>query len=169
MKKMWVLLFLVLYSLSLRSIAMSLLSIESPAFLSNTVIPSQYTCDGANDSPPLLWQDAASNTQSYVLIVDDPDAPSGVWDHWVLLNIPANTRQLAAGTQIPNGAVNGKNSWGAVGYRGPCPPNGAHRYFFKLYALDTVLNLSDAPTKNEVEQAMQGHVIANSELIGLYR
>lgn len=145
------------------------LSIESTAFSANASIPSQYTCQGANSSPPLVWQDTNPGTQSYVLIVDDPDAPGGTWVHWVLFNIPAQMKQLPEDAQIPTGASNGKNSWGVTGYRGPCPPSGTHRYFFKLYALDTILNLSEGATKQDIVQAMQNHIIANTELIGLYR
>ena len=153
---------------SLRSMAMSL-SIESPAFTANSLMPTQFTCDGADSSPPLVWQDTANNTQSYALIVDDPDAPAGVWTHWVLFNIPAKINQLAVGATIPAEAISSKNSWGGTGYQGPCPPSGVHRYFFKLYALDSMLNLNESATKEEVEQAMQGHIIDSSELIGLYK
>jgi hypothetical protein len=145
------------------------LTIESPAFASNTFIPSQYTCKGEDLSPPLAWHDSSLSTKSYVLIVDDPDAPSGVWDHWVLVNIPPNVKQLDEGAQLPSGAVNGKNSWGGIGYRGPCPPSGIHRYFFRLYALDTILRVSDYVTKTEVLQAMKDHILDSSELIGLYQ
>ncbi|KTD21953.1 Phosphatidylethanolamine-binding protein [Legionella lansingensis] len=143
------------------------LSIESPAFANNGFIPVQYTCDGADSSPPLLWKDAPVQTKSYVLIVDDPDAPAGTWVHWVLFNIPADVKQLN-GSGLPAGAESGKNSWGKVGYGGPCPPSGTHRYFFKLYALDTVLTLTSSANKQDVLKAMQNHVLESSELIGLY-
>ena len=145
------------------------LSLESPAFTSNAVIPSQFTCEGADHSPPLAWQDSASNTLSYVLIVNDPDAPGGSWDHWVLFNIPPNIKQLAEAAQVPIGATSIKNSWGGSGYRGPCPPSGTHRYLFTLYALDTKLSLKDTASTNDILQAMKGHVIAQSELVGRYQ
>lgn len=145
------------------------LILESAVFSGNGLIPSQYTCDGANQSPPLSWKDTSTGTQSYALIVEDPDAPQGSWSHWVLFNIPASTRQLNEGALIPTGAISGKNSWNRTGYNGPCPPSGTHRYFFRLYALDTLLNLNSTASKNEVIEAMKGHIIASSELIGLYQ
>ncbi|CEG59725.1 YbhB/YbcL family Raf kinase inhibitor-like protein [Legionella micdadei] len=145
------------------------LSLESTAFISNTMIPSQYTCDGLDSSPPLAWQDSSAQTRSYVLIVDDPDAPGGTWDHWVLFNIPAAVKQLPEGSVKPEGALDGKNSWGSLGYRGPCPPSGVHHYHFKLYALDSTLNLPSGVGKQAVMQAMKGHILGSTELIGLYR
>lgn len=145
------------------------LSLSSSAFLSNASIPGQYTCEGSDISPPLRWQDTSPETKSYVLLVDDPDAPAGVWDHWVLFNIPKNIRQLQEGADIPLGAVSGLNSWGQVGYRGPCPPSGRHRYFFRLYALDQVLTLDETASKKDVLHAMKGHVVAQAELIGVYQ
>lgn len=168
MKQGVVLLLLLLTSLMNRSFAMNL-SIESPAFSANTLIPSLYTCTGSDLSPPLIWQDDSPATQSYALIVDDPDAPGGTWDHWILFNIPSSIKYLEEGTEVPSGAISGRNSWGQTGYRGPCPPRGTHRYRFKLYVLDTQLNLTDLATKKEVMQAMSGHIVASSELIGLYR
>ena len=144
------------------------LSIESTVFANNSPLPMQYTCEGANLSPALVWQNVPTNTQSYVLLVDDPDAPNGLWTHWVLFNIPSDIRQLADATETPRGAISGQNSWGVTGYRGPCPPNGTHRYFFKLYALDTKLTLDEMATEQDVKIAMQNHVIEQSELIGLY-
>ncbi|WP_412754744.1 YbhB/YbcL family Raf kinase inhibitor-like protein [Legionella donaldsonii] len=145
------------------------LSLTSPAFAANTLIPSQYTCQGADISPALLWQEAPAATKSYVLILDDPDAPSGDWVHWVIFNIPPTVQGLADDAELPTGAVNSKNSWGQTGYRGPCPPSGTHRYFFKLYALDTLLTLNANATKQDVLAAMANHVLEKSELIGLYR
>ena len=145
------------------------LSLESPAFSNNADIPSQYTCDGANLSPPLVWDDPSSDTVSYVLIMTDPDAANGNWDHWVLANIPAEVKQLNSGVTTIVGMMNGKNSWGGLGYRGPCPPSGTHRYLFTLYSLDTMLHVGASATKNEVMQAMQGHVIATITLIGRYQ
>lgn len=160
-------LFTILFNLSIGSFAMGL-SIESSDFANNTLMPVQYTCDGADNSPSLLWKESPAQTQSYVLIVDDPDAPAGTWVHWVLFNIPADIRQLEA-SEAPKGAISGKNSWGSTGYRGPCPPSGTHRYFFKLYALDTILTLNTTANKQDVVKAMQGHVLESSELIGLYK
>lgn len=145
------------------------LTIESSAFNPNTTIPQQYTCDGANDSPPLTWKGGPEETKSYVLIVDDPDAPNGTWVHWLLFNIPADTHQLTEKNHIPNGAITGKNSWGNSEYGGPCPPSGRHRYFFKLYALDTVLKLDENARKEDLLNAMENHILAKAELIGLYR
>ncbi len=168
MKKILAFLFVLFISLSFKNFAADL-TLESPAFSGNSLIPSQYTCDGTNESPPLSWKDSSAETQSYVLFVEDPDAPGGSWDHWVLFNIPASVKQLNEGTLIPQGAISGKNSWKKNDYIGPCPPNGTHRYFFKLYALNTLLNLNSTASKNEVIEAMKGHVIASSELIGLYQ
>lgn len=143
--------------------------IESPAFKAQTMIPELYTCQGKDISPPLTWKAAGLNAQSYVLIVDDPDAPGGTWVHWILFNIPGNLTQLAAGTTLPPGTVSGLNSWGTTGYRGPCPPSGTHHYVFKFYALDTLLDLPSNTTAQELMQAMQGHILAKRELIGLYK
>ena len=144
------------------------LTITSPAFANQTKIPAQYTCNGKNDSPQLNWQGAPAGTKSYVLIMDDPDAPNGTWVHWVLFNLPANLNQLALAAELPDGAISGKNSWDQTGYGGPCPPNGTHRYFFKLYALDTILTINSSVTKADVLNAMQNHILANCELVGLY-
>lgn len=144
------------------------LSLESPSFATNTMIPKHHTCDGSNLSPGLRWNYPAPNTQSFVLIADDPDAPAGTWVHWVLFNIPADTRELMEGGGTPVGAISGTNSFGKTGYQGPCPPSGTHRYFFTLYALDTQLNLDEHATKNEVISAMQGHIIDQAEIFGTY-
>ena len=149
------------------------LELESPAFDQEDSIPVRYTADGSDRSPPLLWKNEPKGTKSYVLICDDPDAPSGTWDHWVLFNIPLDTRELHEGLfnreVLPNGAIQGVNSWGKTGYNGPNPPKGSsHRYNFKLYALDTLLNLSPTATKTEVEAAMQGHILAQSILTAHY-
>jgi Raf kinase inhibitor-like YbhB/YbcL family protein len=147
----------------------------SSAFTPNGSIPSRYTCEGADASPPLEWSDAPEGTRTFALIVDDPDAPDPakpqrVYVHWVLYNIPATLNKLAeniAKGAIPKGASQGKNDWGKQTYGGPCPPIGRHRYFFKLYALDTQLALNN-PTKAELEKAMEGHTLASVELIGTY-
>jgi len=150
-------------------------TISSTAFAPNGSIPSRYTCDGVDTSPPLEWSGTPNGTRSFALIVDDPDAPDPakplrVYVHWVLLNIPATTSKLAenaAKTGLPQGAVQGSNDWGKKTYGGPCPPIGRHRYFFKLYALDTVLDLKN-PNKPQLEAAMKGHILGQAELIGTY-
>lgn len=166
-KKYGVLLFIILACLNLEAFAASL-SLNSPAFSANGSIPRHYTCKGADVSPPLFWQFPPPNTRSFVLIVDDPDAPSGDWIHWLVFNIPANTSLLSEAATLPAGAVVGKNSWGERSYRGPCPPSGTHHYFFRLYALNTKLNLSSKADKYEVLKAMKHHVIETSELSGIY-
>lgn len=143
------------------------MKLTSPAFANNGAIPPEYTCDGDDLSPGLIISDVPSNAKSIALIMDDPDAPVGNWDHWVVFNIPPSANQLQKGKE-PDG-VAGKNSWGRAGYGGPCPPSGTHRYFFKLYALDIMLNLPEGPAKKELEKAMQGHIVAQAQLIGTYR
>ena len=143
------------------------MKLTSPAFANNGAIPSEYTCDADDLSPPLSISDVPANAKSLSLIMDDPDAPVGTWDHWVVFNINPSTKQIAEGAE-PEG-VGGKNSWGRTGYGGPCPPSGTHRYFFKLYALDTTLNLPEGSAKKELERAMQGHIIAQAQLMGTYK
>ena len=157
-----------IYCFTKGSFAMSFI-IESPAFSANSMIPAEYTCQGANISPPLQWSPGPEGTQSYVLIVDDPDAPMGVWDHWVLFNIPFQVTQLPQGSPTPQGASDGVNSWGTKGYRGPCPPGGTHRYAFKIYALNTILQTGAGASTSDIERAMDGHILSSSMLIGLYR
>ncbi|QMT60997.1 MULTISPECIES: YbhB/YbcL family Raf kinase inhibitor-like protein [unclassified Legionella] len=142
--------------------------LESPAFVHNEFIPREYTCDGTDHSPPLVWSDIPKNTQSFVLIMDDPDAPMGLWVHWILFNVPPDCHELKLETGIPSNAISAQNSWGKTGYGGPCPPKGTHRYSFKLYALDTSLTLGEHATKKEIETAMQNHIIEQTELIGKY-
>ena len=166
MKKRFALLSLVLFTLTVESSAM-IADFQSSTFKANTTIPSEYTCQGADKSPPLSWKNDSDKTQSYVLIVDDPDAPAGVWDHWILFNIPKDVTQIEEG-QTPKGASTAKNSWGKTNWGGPCPPSGTHRYFFKLFALDTLLNFPATPNKQELMTAMEGHVDGKSEFIGLY-
>lgn len=143
------------------------MKITSPAFESNQTIPSKYTCDGENINPPLQFKDIPGNTKSLALIVDDPDAPIGNFVHWVVFNIPPSITEVQENSDITNG-VYGANGTGKTGFIGACPPNGQHRYFFKLYALDTMLDLQERANKQEVESAMKGHVISSSELVGLY-
>lgn len=142
------------------------MKITSPAFGNNQPIPPRYTCDGNNMSPPLAFSDVPENAKSLVLSVDDPDAPSSTWVHWVVFNIPKEVREVKENS-VPQG-VQGVTSFGKPGYGGPCPPSGTHRYFFKLYALDTTLSLTDKIDKKTVEAAMQNHIITHAELIGLY-
>lgn len=156
---------LCLFSLAIQAGSLKLVS---PAFGNTSQIPKQYTCEGADVSPPLFWQNPPDNTQSFVLIVDDVDAPAGDWVHWLLFNIPADIWILSEAAEVPKGALSGQNSWGQTGYRGPCPPGGKHHYFFKLYALDTILNLKSDATRQDVFDAMDNHVLETSELIGIY-
>ena len=145
------------------------MKLTSSAFQNGDNIPIHYTCDGKNFSPPLQWNEIPPNTQSLVLIMDDPDAPVGTWDHWIIFNLPANLTALPEGVkQFPQGTKLGKNSWGKTEYGGPCPPDKQHRYFFRLYALKTVLELPNGATKKKIQQAMGDQIIEEAELIGLY-
>lgn len=144
-------------------------SLTSKNFQTNQMIPEKFTCDGSDYSPELEWHGAPDNTKSFVLIMDDPDAPVGMWDHWILFNIPNSVTHLSENAQIlPYGTKMGNNSWNRVKYGGPCPPDRAHRYFFKLYALDCLLDLAEGASKQAIESAMAGHVLAKAELIGIY-
>jgi len=148
--------------------------LTSTAFAQGEPIPVQYSCDGEDISPPLAWGDPPEGTQSFVLIMDDPDAPVGTWDHWLLFNIPADMRGLEENLPItgknqdPDAIFVGNNSWGHADYGGPCPPGGTHRYFFKLYALDTTLSLLPGVSKQELLNVMEGHVLGQTELMGTY-
>lgn len=149
------------------------MKISSDAFAANETIPKKFTCDGPDASPKLQWNEPPAKTQSFALIMDDPDAPVGTWVHWVLFDLPADMRELAEGVakqaELANGARQGRNDFGKIGYGGPCPPPGnPHRYFFKLYALDSKLNLKPGVTKADVERALKGHTLAQAELIGRY-
>lgn len=143
------------------------MKLTSSAFENEGNIPSEFTCDGADTSPPLTISEVPENTKTLVLVCDDPDAPAGTWDHWVVFNIPLDTAEISKGTE-PSGTA-GKNSWGKTGYGGPCPPSGTHRYFFKLYALDAELDLAEGSGKKDLENAMQGHVIGQAQLMGKYQ
>ena len=155
--------------------AMSI-EIISSAFENGQPIPVQYTCQGTgvekDVSPPLAWGEPPAGTQSFALVMDDPDAPVGTWDHWLLFNIPASAsglpESIGVNATLPDGSMSGKNSWGRTGYGGPCPPSGTHRYFFKLYALDEMLGISAGATKGELEKAMVGHILAKGELMGTF-
>jgi Raf kinase inhibitor-like YbhB/YbcL family protein len=149
------------------------IEITSTAFRDGETIPKAHTGDGKDLSPPLTWNSLPGGTQSFALIADDPDAPRGTWVHWVLFNLSAQTQKLAEGVpvqkELPNGAKQGTNDFGKIGYGGPAPPPGKpHRYFFKLYALDTVLNLPAGATKDQVTVAMKGHVLAEGQIMGKY-
>ena len=152
------------------------LSITSPAFAANGAIPTRFTCEGEDLSPPLEWSGVPAGAKSLALIVDDPDAPDPkhprtTWVHWVAYDIPASTTGLPenAGKQPAPGARAGLNDWKRAGWGGPCPPIGRHRYFFKLYALDAMLGDFGQPTKAELEQAMRDHILARGELVGTYQ
>jgi len=144
------------------------MKISSPAFGHNQSIPPKYTCDGENVNPPFMISGASEGTKSFVLINDDPDAPMGTWVHWTLWNIGPKTTEIGENS-VPAGTVEGITSFGNSGYGGPCPPSGTHRYFFKLYALDTTLDLDVKAKKIDVEKAMEGHILDRAELVGLYK
>lgn len=142
------------------------MKLYSPAFAHQGSLPARYTCVGEGVSPPLKWEGVPEGTKSFVLICDDPDAPGKTRDHWVLYNIPAPITEIGEGS---SSGENGINSWGQGGYGGPCPPSGEHRYFFKLYALDSALKFKEPPLKQNVEQSMKGHVLATADLVGRFR
>jgi Raf kinase inhibitor-like YbhB/YbcL family protein len=143
------------------------MELKSPDFEHNTLIPTRYTCDGEDINPELEILGVPEGAQSLVLIMDDPDSPNGTWTHWLLWNIPTDTDRIGAGTE-PVGSVEGLNSFGKQGYGGPCPHEGTHRYFFKLYALDTRLALEAGTDKESLERAIEGHILDQAELVGLY-
>ena len=153
------------------------MKLSSPSFENQGNIPQKFTCDGEDISPALEWSGAPEGSETFVLIVDDPDAPDPAnprmtWVHWVLYNIPAAVGSLPEGVEdsdLPEGTLQGRNDWNKTGYGGPCPPMGQHRYFHKLYALDTVVPDLGQPTKEKLEKAMDGHIISRAELIGLYQ
>jgi Raf kinase inhibitor-like YbhB/YbcL family protein len=149
------------------------MEIKSSAFGSGEMIAAKYTCDGADFSPPLEWAGSPAGTRSFALICDDPDAPMGTWVHWVIYDIPPTATMLAEGItrekDLPGGGTQGINDFRKIGYGGPCPPGGTHRYFFKLYALDTMLGLKPGITKDQLLKAMRGHILAEAQLMGTYR
>lgn len=148
------------------------MELKSTAFFVGNTIPFKYTCDGDNVSPPLSWDSPPEGTASFALILDDPDAPNETFTHWVVYDIPANLRHLPEGLtnepHLPNGGVQGKNDFGQVGFGGPCPPAGTHRYFFKFHALDQLLGLAPGVSKVQVLAAMEGHVLGKVEMMGRY-
>ena len=150
----------------------SALQVTSTAFKEGQSIPRQYTCDGVNISPPLEWNGTPKSAKTIGIIADDPDAPSGTWVHWVVYNLPAENiglvENLPLTEDLKAGGFQGKNDFQKIGYGGPCPPSGTHRYFFKVYALDNELPLKAGATKAEVEKAMQGHIVAQGQLMGTY-
>jgi Raf kinase inhibitor-like YbhB/YbcL family protein len=151
-------------------VTLATLVVTSTAFAAGASIPVQYTCEGANTSPPLAWNDPPPSAKSFALVVDDPDAPGQTFVHWVLYDLDASTRSLPEGQKTaPAGAHDGKNDFGNPSWGGPCPPSGRHRYFHKVYALDTVLPDLGQPTKADLTNAMNAHVVAQGELVGTYQ
>lgn len=147
------------------------MQMTSNAFADGENIPARFTCDGDDISPQLAWSGLPGGSQTLVLICDDPDAPGGTWDHWVMFNIPASIAGLPEGVrsqEISESVVEGTNSWGRTGYGGPCPPSGTHRYYFKLYALDSALTLDSTAAKKDVGRAMEGHILEQAQLMGRY-
>ena len=149
------------------------INITSTAFDKDGLIPPKYTCDGDDISPPLQWENLPEETKSIALISDDPDAPVGTWVHWIIYNLPGETRELAENippeSTMANGTKQGITDFGRIGYGGPCPPSGTHRYFFKIYALDTQLDLAAGANKSQLLEAMNGHVLAQGQIIGKYK
>ncbi|MEW6218440.1 MAG: YbhB/YbcL family Raf kinase inhibitor-like protein [Thermodesulfobacteriota bacterium] len=150
------------------------LSLTTTAFVANGEIPEKHTCDDADQSPALTWAGVPAAAKSLVLVVDDPDAPAGTWTHWLLFNLPATEVGLAEGVpakkELPNRARQGLNDFRRIGYGGPCPPRGkSHRYFFRLYALDSLLDLAPGATRSEVLSAIKGRILAQAELMGTYQ
>ena len=149
------------------------IKLTSVAFKEGQSIPAPYTCDGVNISPPLEWSGVPKTAKTVAIVVDDPDAPSGPWVHWVLYNLPANNigvvENVPATENLRAGGFQGKNDFGKIGYGGPCPPSGTHRYFFKIYALDSELPLKAGATKAELMKAMEGHIVLQGQLMGTYR
>ena len=148
--------------------------LTTTAFQDGGAIPRKFTCDGTDVSPELVWTDPPAGTHAFAVIMDDPDAPAGTWVHWVLYDTPADARRLAEGIakngQLPDGSRQGHNNFGQLGYNGPCPPRGSvHRYFFKLYALASKTNLKPGASKSDLERAMKGHILAQSELVGKFQ
>ncbi|MDD5011748.1 MAG: YbhB/YbcL family Raf kinase inhibitor-like protein [Phycisphaerae bacterium] len=148
-------------------------TITSPVFEEGGIIPAKYTCDGQNISPPLQWTGAPKGTKSFALISDDPDAPIGIWVHWIIWNIPAEANQLPENIpqveKLQDGSMQGLNSYPHCGYSGPCPPSGTHRYYFKLYALDTMLDLSAESTNKDLLKAMKNNILAQTSIMGKYQ
>jgi Raf kinase inhibitor-like YbhB/YbcL family protein len=149
-------------------VRMAALKIASPAFQNNGFIPGKYTCDGKDINPPLLIENCPSGTKSLAVICDDPDSMAGIWAHWVLWNINSEVKEIKEDT-VPQGAIEGMNDFKKRQYGGPCPHAGIHRYFFKVYALDTMLGIGPDSQKADLEKAMKGHILAHGQLVGLYK
>jgi len=149
------------------------IKLKSSAFEEGGMIPKKYSCDGPNVSPPLEWESGPSGCKAFALICDDPDAPMGTWVHWVVYNISARVNRLAEGISaskvLDDGTLQGTNDFRKIGYGGPCPPGGTHRYYFKIYALDAPLKLDSGATKSQLLRAMEGHILAQGQLMGKYR
>ncbi len=149
------------------------MEIKSSAFKEGEIIPVKYTCDNIDISPPLEWSQVPDGTKTFALICDDPDAPVGTWVHWVLFNLPGNILELSENVPkievLKNGARQGKNDFGKIGYGGPCPPGGTHRYYFKIYALDKELVAKPGITKKELLKTMEGHILSEGQLMGRYK
>ncbi len=149
------------------------IKLTSSAFKEGEPIPRAYTCDGVNISPPLEWSGVPRTAKTIAIVCDDPDAPAGTWVHWVLYNLPADNigvvENLPATENLKAGGFQGKNDFGKIGYGGPCPPSGTHRYFFKIYALDSELPLKAGATKAELMKAIEGHIVVQGQLMGTYR
>ncbi len=155
-----------------REAFMQKIEVRSSAFGEGERIPSDFTCDGADMSPPIEWSGVPASAQSLAIIADDPDAPSGNWTHWLVYDLPPDLTHLpagiAAGEALPGGALQGRTDFRKTGYGGPCPPSGEHRYFFRVYALDAMLHLKSGVSKQELLRAMQGHILAEGALMGTY-
>lgn len=149
------------------------ITLKSPAFGQGEPIPEEYTCDGRNISPPLEWSDIPEGAQSLAMIVDDPDAPRGTFNHWIIYSIPPDVPEFTENVEkektLPSGARQGVNDAGKIGYTGPCPPSGTHRYFFKIYALDSALDLEPGANRKQIDDALRGKIIAQGELMGTYK
>lgn len=148
------------------------MELTSSAFVEGAIIPKKYTCDDKDISPPLTWSNIPEGVKTFAIICDDPDAPMGSWVHWVIFNLPANITELAEGIppaeELPNGALQGRNDFRTIGYGGPCPPRGTHRYFFKVYALSEELRIKSGSTKSELITAMKGKILSEGRLMGKY-
>jgi Raf kinase inhibitor-like YbhB/YbcL family protein len=149
------------------------MEIKSPAFKEGDSIPAKYTCDNLDISPPLEWSDGPAGTKTFALICDDPDAPRGTWVHWVVYNLPGTLKglpeNLPKSETLPDMTRHGKTDFGSIGYGGPCPPSGTHRYYFKIYALDSVIGMKPGLTKSELLKAIEGHILDQGQLMGRYK
>ena len=149
------------------------IKVTSTAFADGEMMPKQYTCDGANVSPPLSWSGVPASAKALAIICDDPDAPGKTWVHWVVYDLPASltslTEKIATATELTGGGKQGMNDFKKIGYGGPCPPSGTHRYYFKLYALDAATALKPGATKDQLLKAMEGHIVAQGQLMGRYK